>query len=171
MKFGGRVILMTAVALVLAALALGLCWYVVSTETSSHYYYLDYVDSHYSYPYSHLAGLSSYDSPTYAGTGEVMDLERILIYGWLLVGTLFLAAVLADSKLGSIVLGWAVVVISLLAVLQFLGRVDLGSSEPVTRSWGLGLIVAFVAMILQAVAVMAWTYVTYPDLPRVPHGR
>jgi len=176
-RFTGRIVLLTAVALVLAAIALSMPWYKSTSQTAndSHitrYYYIDYVEVYITYPYSYLAGLETYNSMGLAetGVGDVMALEKNLVYAWLLVGLLFIGSVLVNSLRGCLFLGWSAVVISMLAVIQFVGRVDLGSSVTYDRSPDFGLAIATVAMVFQTGAVIARTYVLYPELQAMYEG-
>lgn len=172
MKYTGRIVFMTAVALVLIASALSMPWYesemvyeypwygTTRTSVTIEKFYLEYSDSS-------AQGLQLYwdfDEDVI----DIMHLEKDLIYCWLIAGLLFLGAVLMDMRLAGLILGWATLLICLFAVMQFAGRIKDAMTPP---GWGtttyaadIGFVVAIAATALQIIAVLARTYVVYPDI-------
>jgi hypothetical protein len=170
-RFTGRIVLMTAIALMLIALALSLPWY--KSETVREYtwygesrtvtlttqYYIDYYES--------PEGLRQY-SDFHEDLSNIMSLEKVLIYCWLLFGFLFLAAVLINLRIPSILLGWITLALCVLAVVQFAGRIreeiTTWSASNTTYTADIGFMTAIAATALQVIAVLARSYVLYPEV-------
>lgn len=171
MRYTGRIIAMTAIALILIALALSLPWY--KSETVRSYNWLGetrtsvittecYID----YYVSSSEGIRQY-TDFYEEISAIMSLEKQLIHVWLIMGMLFLGAVLVDSRVLSVMLGWITLFACVFAIVQFAGRIRgkvLPSSTYNTTSVGdIGYIVAIAAVALTVAAAVARTVVLYQE--------
>ena len=124
-KYTGRLVLMTALSMAMAALALSEPWYSAELSEESAYgdmtlqkdtFYIDYYRVH-PVTYSEV-----YKYPSDSQIKDVMSWERIIILAWLLIGLVFIGACLVDFKELSVGSSIILLVIGILAVVFFVGR-------------------------------------------------
>lgn len=129
-RFSGRILLIMMTSLVLISISLSYPWYYFSYHVESDYpvpyeyngerlFYTDFVerDDYYLMPYG-------YSSDVPDRVGKVMDLERSLVGAWLILGFAFVLAVLLNLRWPSFILGLVILLVAMLALMQFVGRID-----------------------------------------------
>jgi len=128
-KYSGRVLLLTTMSLVLVSVSLSASWYDVNG--------VDFYPTYYQHSSSYLTPYEAADS-AYDNVRDILALQAALVFIWIALGIVFVAAVIKDYRWLSVISGFAVLIIGFVAVFQFAARIDdaayVALRDSVTRS-------------------------------------
>jgi len=154
------VVMVTMIATVLTALAIGLPWYhTENTVTHSGTdYYLDYGKS------GGYSGFFEYGIYEMEDLQFLMWVEKVFVHIWMVLAFIFVLACLMDNRGASVLFGSCIIAVSVFVTVYFAARIERANDWSGETSSGLGYVFVLVAFVLHMLAILARSWHTLPSV-------